>query len=89
MSVKIDYDWELLSLSYSKIDSGVSYLDVYNESETYNTLKNIHIRRGVKGTSVNNLLRVEITNYNADYETIVARNSKGELKIYCEADLIA
>ena len=80
---------EIMSLSYSKIDSGVSYIDVYNDSYDYNTLKNIHIRRGVKGTSSSNLLRVEITNYDSDYETIVARNSKGELKIYCEADLIA
>ena len=50
---------------------------------------NVNINRGVKGTSDSNKKVVTIDTLNAPYEIKVANNSKGELKVYCEADLIA
>ena len=53
-----------------------------------NSLTNVNINRGVKGTS-DNIKVINIDTINTPYEIQVANNSKGELKIYCEADLIA
>lgn len=53
-----------------------------------NKLQNINVNRGVSGT-YSNYNFINIDTLNADYEIQVAKNSKGEIKIYCEADLIA
>ena len=50
--------------------------------------RNICVKRGVMGTSSTPLI-VNIDTFDNDYEITVAKNSKGELKVYCEADLIA
>ena len=51
-------------------------------------LNNININRGVSGT-YNSYNIININTLNQDYEIQVAKNSKGEIKVYCEADLIA
>ena len=51
-------------------------------------LKNINVNRGVSGIfSSYNMINIDTLNQ--DYEIQVAKNSKGEIKVYCEADLIA
>ena len=50
-------------------------------------LQNYNFARGIQGTSSNYLIIDGVRNLS--YETKVAKNSSGELKIYCEADLIA
>ena len=49
-------------------------------------LQNYNFARGIQGTSNNYLIIDGVRNLS--YETKVAKNSSGELKIYCEADLI-
>ena len=52
-------------------------------------LQNVHFGRGLHGTENSmNTITIE-SQTSADYETKVAKNSAGEIKIYCEADLIA
>ena len=50
-------------------------------------LQNYNFAQGIRGTSSNYLIIDGVRNLS--YETKVAKNSSGELKIYCEADLIA
>ena len=47
-------------------------------------MKNIHITRGVKSSTI----YIPSDALNSDCEIKIAKNSKGEIKIYCEADLI-
>ena len=55
------------------------------EDQYYNyKMKNIHITRGVKSS----VIYIPSDALNSDCEIKVAKNSKGEIKIYCEADLI-
>ena len=49
-------------------------------------LQNYNFAQGIQGTSSNYLIIDGVRNLS--YETKVAKNSSGELKIYCEADLI-
>ena len=58
------------------------------QSTASNNLQNIHVVRGVSGTS-SAYNFINIVDTNADYEIKVAKNSSGDIKIYCEADLIA
>ena len=75
---------------YNHFDDGCSYNVIWNSDTTSSTvlLKNININRGVVGTS-SSYNMININTLNQDYEIQVAKNSKGEIKIYCEADLIA
>ena len=55
------------------------------ESQYYNyKMKNIHITKGVKSSTI----YIPSDALNSDCEIKIAKNSKGEIKIYCEADLI-
>ena len=75
---------------YNHFDDGCSYNIVYNTTTTgsNNQLQNININRGVSGTySKHNTISIDTLN--ANYEIQVAKNSSGDIKIYCEADLIA
>ena len=65
--------------------------NTYNEESS---IQNLIISQGLSSTKKDDndyfeLELIPITVFNQDYEIKVARNSKGELKIYCEADLIA
>ena len=71
-------------------DGGCSNNVMWNSDTTSSTvlLKNINVNRGVVGKS-SSFNMININTLNQDYEIQVAKNSKGEIKIYCEADLIA
>ena len=54
-----------------------------------NAIKNITVTKGVNGNfGSNGLLTLEIPVTNNEYELKIARNSNGDIKMYCEADLI-
>lgn len=76
---------------FNKIDDGVKYVYLSNTimSGTHQTkqVQNYHIVRGVSGTESSYVTIT--TSLNLAYETRVAMNSKGEIKKYCEADLMA
>ena len=84
-------DSNLLSyVYYNYLNNGCSYNIIWNNNTTSLTslLKNINITKGVAGT-YNSYNMINIDVLNQDYEIQVAKNSKGEIKVYCEADLIA
>ena len=75
------------------IGEGCGYLMIAcaDTSETSaNYLRNIVIANGLSGTgtSTTTSLRITIPDRNLAYETRVGKNSSGDLKIYCEADLV-
>lgn len=76
---------------YCHLDDGCSYIELKTDQtvSSNNSIINVNINRGVKGTSTSDKKIVNIETLNAPYEIQVAKNSKGEIKIYCEADLIA
>jgi hypothetical protein len=60
--------------------------DSEDEFDDYR-IQNVHVLKGVRGTSASyNSIRIPYLN--AEYEVKVAKNSAGEIKVYCEADLI-
>ena len=67
---------------------------VVNEKREFilDKVKDFIIKNGVSGVDSNNRLDIIIDNekfpLNANYELTIARNSKGEIVQYCEADLI-
>ena len=75
---------------YNHFDDGCSYNVIWNSDTTSSSvlLKNINVNRGIRGKS-SSYNMININTLNQDYEIQVAKNSKGEIKIYCEADLIA
>ena len=78
-------------------DDGCSYNTIWNDYAINNgvkmsddlNLQNITITRGVSGTSASRRAYISVTKLHADHEIKVAKNSAGEIKVYCEADLIA
>ena len=72
------------------MDDGCSFNIIWNATTTSSSykLQNININRGTSGTSSSYNI-INIDTLNQDYEIQVAKNSSGEIKIYCEADLIA
>ena len=77
-------------VQYNHFDDGCSYNVIWNNDTTSSSvlLKNINVNRGIRGTG-SSYNMININTLNQDYEIQVAKNSKGEIKIYCEADLIA
>lgn len=67
---------------------GCKYIVLKGASDASNSqqLQNYNFARGIQGTSNDYLIIDGVRNLS--YETKVAKNSRGELKIYCEADLI-
>ena len=80
-------------VSYFHLDSGVSYITIKSSGTTSSTapLQNFKVKAGIKG-EVNNKLAIviEAASFpsNSNYEWTIAKNSSGEIKQYCEADLI-
>ena len=74
---------------YNKLEDGVSWCILSNSETASDTqsVKNYYIKSSIFGTYSNKRV-IEVTR-NLPYDITVALNSKGELKIYCEADLIA
>ena len=74
---------------YCHFDDGCEYVELSNEETAShnNLVQNYNFIRGLKGTE-ELPLTIEVER-NRDYESKVAKNSLGEIKVYCEADLIA
>ena len=81
-------------VSYFHLDSGVSYVTIKSSgTPTRDTpLQNFKVKAGIKGASLDNKLAIVIdaTSFplGSDYEWMIAKNSSGVVKQYCEADLI-
>ena len=73
---------------YNHFAGKCSYTVVWNDTTTDNVnhLQNVNIKKGISGVHTEHKM-INITTLNADYEINVAKNSNGEIKIYCEADL--
>ena len=74
---------------YIIFDNGNSYINLNCTSTTSgsNYFQNVRIGLGVNNTTT--YKTIDVSTVNSNYEIKVANNSNGELKIYCEADLIA
>lgn len=92
-SSAVDAPTALKYMSKCYFPDGYSYNELihYKSSNDDSTmaLQNVHFGRGLYGTSTSvNTITIESPT-SADYETKVSKNSEGEIKVYCEADLIA
>lgn len=90
----IDYEVNDMSLTGKCLSNIIkeSYEDsslVLNNNVFISTIEG-HVQNFImnRGLSNVNIELYDNTYYDRDYETRVARNSSGEIKIYCEADLI-
>ena len=82
-------------VQYVTLNEGCRYL-LFHTNEVIdeeNKIQNITVNKGVKSIEINDngyfiplLLEISVTNN--DYELKIARNSYGDIKMYCEADLI-
>lgn len=78
----------LNNVRYCTFDSGVSNLNMWNPSMTgEDYIQNIHVTSGVYSNS--SLLAISIRQLNAENKITVAKNSSGDVKIFCLADLIS
>ncbi len=68
----------------SKIDSGVRYCHITSETDD-GQIQYYHIT-GMSGNA-QSPIKLNVV-HNQSWETKISRNSKGEIKTYCEADLI-
>ena len=82
-------------IQYIHVDNRVRYVQLlFNEQATKPSssapLQNLTIKSGIKGTNNSKKLTIDCSSIalGADYEWIIAKNSNGEIKQYCEADLI-
>ena len=76
------------SFKFNIFENNVRYVNIYaSKAFSSGFLQNVTICQGVKGVKGENL-DVVIPVVNQDYQIKVAKNSFGDLKIYCEADLI-
>ena len=71
----------------NRFGDGCSFILFKATKNISTSVQNYHFAQGLKGTS-SAYLTIDGVRSRA-YETKVAKNSSGELKIYCEADLIA
>ena len=74
---------------YIIFDNGNRYINLNCTATTssYNYFQNVRIGLGVNNTTTYKTINIDTVN--AAHEIKVANNSNGELKVYCEADLIA
>ena len=72
----------------NSVGSGCKYITFIANGTSASPVQNYSFTQGLKG-ELNNPLEINGSNINKPYETKVAKNSKGELKIYCEADSIS
>ena len=81
---------------WCRLDQGCSYIVLYADTTESDKIKHLHITAGLKGVEGTNKPIEEIDTplyinipKNTEYQVKIATNSAGEVKIYCEADLIA
>jgi hypothetical protein len=77
-------------VQYVTLNEGCHHL-LFHTSEVINEenkVRNITVTKGVNPLNITTPLTIEIPVTNNEYELKIARNSSGEIKMYCEADLI-
>ena len=95
----LEYLSDAIPLDYvqnNKFGDGCHHLLIYNDGEVGpdESIQNLNIAQGFSSISIDTANGVfypeviKIDTVGQDYEIKIARNSKGEVKIYCEADLI-
>jgi hypothetical protein len=73
-------------MRYLTIENNVTYINLYKTDKTTKTyMENIKIESGTCGTS-SSRLNIEVSELAQKYAITYAKNSKGELIKYCEAD---
>lgn len=74
---------------HNSFGDGCQYINLANDETASISVQvqNYKLAQGLQGTS-SSYITIEVER-NRAYETKVAKNSSGEVKIYCEADLIA
>lgn len=76
-----------LNTRYCILGKGCSDNIIYGDRTYPDSMRYVHIEGGISGTeSEKNVIKIPVMS--ASYVQKVARNSNGEIKIYCEADLI-
>ena len=79
-------------VSYFRLESGVNNITIKSSGTPTGSkpLKNFVVKAGVKGATSTLAIVIDAASFplGSDYEWIIAKNSKGEIKQYCEADLI-
>lgn len=79
-------------MAYFQIEDGTRFFNIKTDGPFTGTLQNFIIKRGVntglKAKALDIVIPVQVFKPNSNYTWTIARNSKGELKQYCEADLI-
>ena len=79
----------LNNIRYCTFDSGVNSLTIWNPSMTdEDYLQNIHVTSGTYLTNFSPL-PISIRQLNAEHKITIAKNSSGNVKIFCLADLIS
>lgn len=74
---------------YNSFGDRCQYINLANNetASPSNCVQNYKLAQGLQGNYSSQITIT--TERNRNYETKVAKNSAGEVKIYCEADLIA
>lgn len=70
---------------------GCAFINIYGngaQPTSRTPLQNLNVAQGLAGNR-STPITVTMDNYGSQYETKIAKNSNGEIKVYCEADLIA
>lgn len=93
ISFRLDYSTSATPLNYccyNRFHDHCRYMIIWNDTQpnSSNKLQNINVIGEFFGTN-SSYESINITDLKALHEIKVAKNSKGETKIYCEADLIA
>ena len=80
------------NMSHFQIEDGTRFFHIKTDGPFTGTLQNFIIKRGVntglRAEALDIVIPVQVFKPNSNYTWTIARNSKGELKQYCEADLI-
>ena len=85
-------DGKVDNVNYVHCGDGCKYIilsvdpDVVGTINHTNSIKNIDVAQGL---NFGGTVRIDLTTTGQDYEIKVARNSSGEIKVFCLADLIA
>lgn len=88
----LEGEYVLNNINYLKLGGNCQNLCLFTDSAgstDEHTLQHVTIQSGVKGSSANTPLNIDLSEHlDKNYELKIAYNSKGELKQYCEADLV-
>lgn len=85
----IEHKYALDKIKNIKIGNGCQNLCLYTDSAANQILQNVDIQNNIQGVASDNPTIIDLASHlDKNYILKIAYNSKGELKQYCEADLI-